>query len=442
MSCEETGELFAEEDLTIEEFHRFEGTSDPDESAIVYLLVSQSSIRGTLVDSFGAQANAELAAFLSAIPIDRSETQKPESKKFCLNCRSELTGSYCAQCGQKDEHLREPFWKLAAHFTGDFFHFDSKFTRTFGPLLWKPGFLTSEFNSGRRARYMKPVQLYIFISLTFFLAYFSFGNKPGSTINEIVKVTPDSTSAQEKLTDSAAAKAPGDWWNYLPQPAKDSLLQKMKRDQETERRKLAGDTLPPSSSETMVLHEEGGVKFTLTDDVSLPETVAEYEEQLKKIPPAKRPSWWQIAINKRQIELNERARKDRNEVFSDLFDSFTHGIPKLVFLLLPIFALILKLLYIRRHVYFVDHAIFSLHFHSFLFLFFLIVLLIHLVFPGLISIDIICLISFIYLLLALKRLYRESWAKSTAKALGLLFFYFFAMILVSLIGIFYSVMTA
>ena len=60
-----------------------------------------------------------------------------------------------------------------AHFAGEAFesitHADSRLWRTLGYLLARPGRLTREFFEGRRARYLPPFRLYLVISLLFFL---------------------------------------------------------------------------------------------------------------------------------------------------------------------------------------------------------------------------------------------------------------------------------
>ena len=55
------------------------------------------------------------------------------------------------------------------HFLNDYFTFDSKIFRSIRPLFSKPGFLTLEYLSGRRVRYIPPLRLFIFSSIIFFL---------------------------------------------------------------------------------------------------------------------------------------------------------------------------------------------------------------------------------------------------------------------------------
>ena len=101
----DTNESFVPANIRIEAFHRVEGSSDPDDNAILYLLETNTGARGTLTDAFGTYANSEISALIQKLEIDRSETIMPgASEKKCLNCGAVLRGKYCSECGQKDEH--------------------------------------------------------------------------------------------------------------------------------------------------------------------------------------------------------------------------------------------------------------------------------------------------------------------------------------------------
>jgi hypothetical protein len=86
----------------------------------------------------------------------------------CGNCGAELAGAFCHACGQKatgpDVSLHD-FFHEAFH---EFAHVDGKIVQTLRLLLTKPGLLTKEFLSGRRARYISPLRLYLTCSLLFF----------------------------------------------------------------------------------------------------------------------------------------------------------------------------------------------------------------------------------------------------------------------------------
>ena len=64
-----SGQRFGPEDLTIRGYHRFEGTSDPDDMAIAYAIETRSGVRGILVDAFGVYADPTTAAALKNVPI-------------------------------------------------------------------------------------------------------------------------------------------------------------------------------------------------------------------------------------------------------------------------------------------------------------------------------------------------------------------------------------
>lgn len=46
------------EEFDIEEVHRFEGMSNPDDNSVVYAISSSYGVKGVLVDAYGAYAEA------------------------------------------------------------------------------------------------------------------------------------------------------------------------------------------------------------------------------------------------------------------------------------------------------------------------------------------------------------------------------------------------
>lgn len=88
----------------------------------------------------------------------------------CPNCAQAMqaTDQYCAQCGQAAVG-DGTFRSFVEQFLGDYFTFDSKIIRSIRPLLFSPGFLTAEYLAGRRARYIPPLRMFIFLSVFFFL---------------------------------------------------------------------------------------------------------------------------------------------------------------------------------------------------------------------------------------------------------------------------------
>src|ERR1700761_1430495 len=93
--------------------------------------------------------------------------------KTCLNCGYEVTDRYCSHCGQENNEPRETFRHLLGHFIEDVTHYDSQVLTSVKDLIFKPGFLTNQYNAGKRASYLNPIKMYIFISAVFFLVFLS-----------------------------------------------------------------------------------------------------------------------------------------------------------------------------------------------------------------------------------------------------------------------------
>jgi len=78
----------------------------------------------------------------------------------CPNCHAALVGDYCHACGEKRPDARD---LSVRHFLRDAAQevssLDSKLFRTLYALLFRPGFLTVEWVRGRRAHYLKPLNL-------------------------------------------------------------------------------------------------------------------------------------------------------------------------------------------------------------------------------------------------------------------------------------------
>ena len=87
----------------------------------------------------------------------------------CANCGATVTDKYCGRCGQRLDHTIHSVWHFGLEATEDLTHADSRLWSTLLALLFKPGFLTQEFLSGRRARYLPPLRLYLVLSVLFFL---------------------------------------------------------------------------------------------------------------------------------------------------------------------------------------------------------------------------------------------------------------------------------
>jgi hypothetical protein len=87
---------------------------------------------------------------------------------FCHNCGIRLTGPFCGACGQKDVPLTVTLHDFFHDLTHEILHVDGRILQTIRRLLLSPGFLTSEYIQGRRARWIAPIRLYLIFSVMFF----------------------------------------------------------------------------------------------------------------------------------------------------------------------------------------------------------------------------------------------------------------------------------
>src|ERR1043166_119681 len=98
----------------------------------------------------------------------RWKEQRPLT--HCENCGAELTGQYCAQCGQAAVDYRRSFRHVIVDVLDSFLNWDSRFFATMVLLIAKPWQLTNEYVSGKRVRHVHPLRLYLLASIVFFFA--------------------------------------------------------------------------------------------------------------------------------------------------------------------------------------------------------------------------------------------------------------------------------
>ena len=321
----------------------------------------------------------------------------------CLNCGATVMGRYCHICGQENTIRHEGFWHMVKHFFYDITHFDSKFFDTLKLLLFKPGFLSKEYVNGRRASYLHPVKMYVFTSAVFFLLFFSFfssGSLKVSTeapLTKAQRVSLITELEEEAKTDTAESIK-----------AQLALLKDTSRTvTTTDLIKLAG----PGS--TFINVTGAGSKF---------KSIAQYDSLQKILPADKRDGWLRRTLKTKEIELNQQYGHDPTSGIRKFYDTFLHKLPYLLFISLPLFALFLKLLYIRQKEFFYfDHGIFSIHQYIFSFILLLIVFSFQELYDWLHAgvFNIIAVLLFLsggfYLYKAMRKFYGQRRAKTIIK---------------------------
>jgi hypothetical protein len=318
--------------------------------------------------------------------------------KICLNCGSIVEERYCTHCGQENLEPKELASHLFRHFFEDITHYDSKVFTTIKDLLFKPGFLTKEYLAGKRVRYLHPIRMYVFISFLYFLAFLSF-NHSGEKIE-----TALSNQGSLKTKKQIAANLHG----MQETKSNDTLADKIKDT-------VINQILTANGLDTI----RSSYQFVVVGDIEY-EDLKTYDSIQHTLPEIKREKSLKSWFYSRSKETVDRYGEGTVERVSE---RTKHVIPKLMFFLLPMFALLLKLFYNRKKYLYVDHAIFSLHFHTAYFLLLFVIDLLKKAFPSFHLNDVTLILGFTYLVFALRNVYQQSILKSFFKAAGLVMLY-------------------
>ncbi len=387
----------------------------------------------------------------------------------CLNCHTEINNNnFCHECGQINTNKQVPLKYFVHDFMGDYFTFDSKFFKSFIPLLRRPGFLTNQYNSGKRTSFILPLRLYLFTTVLFFFII--------SLNNQLNK-----KEEEARIVERSEIKALFDDYGDLA-TEETKLLMTLDFDRRyrlIEREGLAEYSFRDSVKSIIRKHSQPAplaleemtndlfLNFRFTEKGSRKnrrDDLKRLTEHLQKYPAfAKVDSASQIiadfngALRIRKTTITEEAvnvkRAGSFRLFNTPADSMEDGwlkdfalrgerlmgrgeegedrfwremvnqIPKVLFVVMPLFALIMKLLYIRQGVYYINHLIFSLHAHTIIFLYLLLAIL----FPVWYVITFSVFGIWFHLYFSVRNVYRQSRIMSVIKLNSALFLYFFPL---------------
>ena len=327
---------------------------------------------------------------------------KDQSRRLthCENCGAQLQGHWCAQCGQAAVDYRRSFRYVIADVLDSFLNWDSKFFTTIALLILKPWRLTNEFLAGKRVRYVNPLRLYLLASILFFFAV-NYGAKD-------LRLQPGKLSPKDRAELEADLKK-GD----LPPAAREQLeallLESPSPSSSPQTTSPSPATSvpspPPPARETDKEKQEYG-------------TIAERPfvvfDEAKSTTPFER--WIEARAKEKMGEHGTKMGLFIATLFSNL--------PYMMLCCIPLFAFVLKILYIRRHIFYIDHLVYALHIHTFAYTGVMLIVLatigLNHMAPGTITGWIIALlwIAFVVqIFLSIRRVYRQGWFISIFKFL-------------------------
>lgn len=360
---------------------------------------------------------------MSQPPVREPDPQTaPEA--HCRNCGVVLYGPHCHACGQPVKGLVRPLGNLFGDVLDSVFDLDTRVFRTLPPLLAKPGFLTREYFAGRQIRYVTPFRLFFFLAvLAFFVAQLTFdaptiNQGGGDSINAATTVAEVEQARDARLAELAKAKqtmagTPGA--AGIPGvEAGEQAVREVAAARIAALQKAQAAGLPPPAADS---DRENTLNVHFNN--------RRWDEKTNPLDtwlPAFADRWLNAQLARGSNNI-ARLKQDP----AAFKDAALGAVPTTLFVLVPLFALMLKLAYVFRRRLYMEHLVVALHSHAFLCLGLLLVLLVRALAqwlaPGGGALATLfawmegLLIAWmpVYLLLMQKRVYAQGWPMTVWK---------------------------
>ncbi|HVT31924.1 MAG TPA: DUF3667 domain-containing protein [Rhodanobacteraceae bacterium] len=357
-----------------------------------------------------------------------------------------MHGPYCYACGQPEKGMIRQLASVMSDVLDTIFNIDSRVFRSLGPLYVRPGYLTLEYFAGRRVRYVTPFRLFFFLCIVAFFAI----------------------QLALNLGDDRYTWHLGDRGDIETAPTAADVEKRVEKALAgIETAKKAG-TLPPSVIESLDASsakirksaDDRLAYIKARDDASSrgakppPDPNEEKEDLMfdgKPWDPATHPiriAWLPAFANTELNDMAERAKENIVAAKHDprhLIEAVFSRLPWTLGLLMPLFAVLLKIVYIFKRRLYMEHLMVALHSHAFIFMSLLLLALVTLLrnataaaHPGLDSIynllrSAIWIWLFVYLFLMQKRVYRQGWIMTSIKY-GIVGICYTVIITIGLVG--------
>ncbi len=310
----------------------------------------------------------------------------PTKQRHCLNCEYPFTGSeiFCPACGQKDKGDQLTFGAFAKEIFNGFISWDAKIWRTCIPLLTKPGKVSKEYIAGKRARYSNPFRLYLTVSVIFFLIV-----GINNTYRSFQTQTPTAESNSEIAKDSLHNSFILSFNEPTSANDKEADLTKNSSQTNDENGSIIGRFLDfqkenPSMSTSKALDQLGVEKS--------------FSNQF----------WYsRTAVINSLFTSKDAGSKFKQQLYSYISIA--------LFVLLPLFAVFLKLLYLRKKQSYIAHLVFVFHVQTVFFLLFSILYLVHSIKESTVSGIVFIVLFLAYLFSAMKTFYGQKTGKTVLK---------------------------
>ena len=345
-----------------------------------------------------------------------NKTETPEVEKqdnnipytHCLNCQTELAGPYCHHCGQQVSNSKPSVKEFILEYLNNAFLWDRNLFRTLWFLIRKPGFLTSEFLSGKVVSYMHPLKLNMFLLFVFITLFIFFAGQ-----EKMTRSVNDFTS-DERFVAAFQLNQINNDVDYLAQ------IKASPRDTVELSAPLALAKNYPEiivNLETIQDTKEKGIDRYIA---VIPHLLIEKEILLQN----EEEEFYYFDPEKgREIDDLELAR----DLWSKLVDLTANYFPMIILFTTPFLSFALRLVRRKMHRSRFDHFIFALHYTALIELIIIFIFLLHLFCsPSMKFLErLFSISSCLYLTLAFRRVDNtKSWFRAICKALftGLIYF--------------------
>ncbi len=363
----------------------------------------------------------------------------------CENCHAPLHGEYCHDCGQSVHNpVRHAGHALEEVFES-FWHLDGRVFRTLRDLMF-PGRVVLNYLAGHRVRYIPPLRMFVILSvLTFFIGKLTLHVGDGPVVVDVndTGIRQSQTVAEveqrrdQLLAELATARKDA---SGSPIPGVDATLiaAEVKIRGEADNRivelreaaRARGETLADTAPATPV--PSGGSLFSSKSE--------RWDPGKNRVQIDWLPGFANGWLTHRMEIANDNVRRmdGRGDLY---FQAFMKSLPSALFVLVPVFALLLKLAYLFKRRLYLEHMVVALYSHCFLLLALTGTFLLSglagaasgmLGWLGPVSmLGVAALVIWmpIYLLLTQKRVYQQGWPMTLLKYLVIGNIYFFLLTL-------------
>ncbi len=301
--------------------------------------------------------------------------EKKRRSTSCNNCGTHLDESfnYCPTCGQSNTDNNITFTTLVKEFIDNYLGIDSKLAHSLVPFLIKPGSLTNRFQEGKIKHFIHPIRLYFVMSLFYFftISYLlSDVNFQKFDDDDIIDI---SSASLDELQDDDRLKALSDSLKLAL--VEDSLVQKYSK---INSYKQLLDSLNADFGDEFIENQTVSLSSV---DIPAREGERRFEKyhRLARDPKIVDSVFWDsLTNNGGQLGGNFLSDSQKAHFLSQVrkifvndegFKGFVLGnLPLMMFILIPLFAGVLKFVYVRRKHLYIKHVVHALHIHSFAYL--------------------------------------------------------------------------